>query len=234
MLARLSLLALLVAGSAGTAEADKKPAKPAPKYTAADCDTAMAKLRPVLEQIVAEAAKQAGKPATKPDMTEMVRECKKAVAKGDDAGIDCVLHAADRAAVRACVDEGVKAYQAKLKRVEASLAIHKLRRNLQLYVTEASAFPTGKAATLPDKPCCPQPDQRCAVTDAWAKDPLWSKLDFQVDEPSRFQYSYQSDGKTAHVTAVGDPSCDGKPITFTLDAKLVEGAPVFTQTDPPS
>jgi hypothetical protein len=233
MLARLLPLSLVVAGSAGTAHADKKPARPAPKYTAADCDTAFAKLRPVLEEIVVQAAKQAGKPATKPDVTEVLRDCKSTVAKGDDPGLDCVLHAGDRAAVRTCVEDGVKAYQARITRVEASLALLKLKRQLSIRATETTAFPTGKARTLPDKSCCAQPDQQCAVTGAWAKDPLWTQLDFQLDEPSRFQYTYQSNGKTARVTAVGDPTCAGKPITFTLDAKLVDGAPVFTQTDPP-
>ncbi|HEX4419350.1 MAG TPA: hypothetical protein VH165_15670 [Kofleriaceae bacterium] len=236
MLARLSLLSLslslVVVGSAGAAHA-KKPAKPAPKYTAADCDTAIAKLRPVVEEIAAQAAKEAGQPATKPDMTEMLGECKANVAKGEDPGIECVLHAGDRAAVRVCVDEGVKAYQARLKRIEASMALSKLRRQLSLVMMETAGFPAGKARTLPDKPCCPQPDQQCAVTGAWAKDPVWTKLDFQIDEPSRFQYSYRSDGLTAHITAVGNPMCSGTPITFTLDAKIVDGAPVFTQADPP-
>jgi hypothetical protein len=127
----------------------------------------------------------------------------------------------------------MKADQARQQRVEALMALNQLKGELSILAAGATAFPAGKARTLPDKPCCPQPDQQCPVTSAWAKDPLWTQLYFQLDEPSRFQYSYQSDGKTARVTAVGDPTCAGTPITFTLDAKLVDGTPVFTQTDPP-
>src|SRR6266478_1926075 len=69
--------------------------------------------------------------------------------------------------------------------------------------------------------------KRAVVTD-WTSDPVWTALEFQIDEPNLFHYSYESDGKTFKATAVGDLDCDGKPSTYTLDGKSENGNPSVT------
>jgi hypothetical protein len=115
---------------------------------------------------------------------------------------------------------------------EAQLQLTKLGKNLRTYFITSDAFPKGKAAQLPEKACCAQPNHKCAVTKAWEKDSVWATLDFQIDDPNQFQYTFESDGKTAKATAVGDPTCSGKPVTYTLEAKAVGGNPQFTITEP--
>ncbi|CAN5907008.1 hypothetical protein BH11MYX3_BH11MYX3_41870 [soil metagenome] len=48
------------------------------------------------------------------------------------------------------------------------------------------------------------------------RDPTWAALHFQIDDPNRFRYSYESDGKTANASAIGDLDCDGVMITYKL------------------
>lgn len=146
--------------------------------------------------------------------------------------LTCILAAADKAAVSACLTTAMKDTTDKARKSEALLQLNKLGKNLKTYFITESAFPKGKAARLPEKACCAQPDHKCAVTTAWEKDRVWAALDFSIDDANLFQYTYESDGKTARATAVGDPSCSGKPLTYTLDVKVVNGNPQVTLIEP--
>lgn len=217
----------LVTGLVATAAADPK------KLTAADCAPLVAKLWPVVQEL----AKAAGKPVAESERTTFVDECKKAIAKDPDHAdpmLVCVAAAADTPAVKACMAAATQAYADKAKRTEAPLNLNKLGKNAKIYFITSAQFPVGKASTLPEKPCCPQANHRCAVSKAWAKDPVWAALDFQIDDPNLFQYTYTSlaPGLTFKATATGDVSCSGKPVTYTLDGKIVDGNPVVTLTEP--
>jgi len=118
------------------------------------------------------------------------------------------------------------------KSSEAELQLNKLGKNSKTYFITQSEFVKGTAATLPDGDCCKNPGGTCAVSDAWAKDPVWQSLDFQIDEPSRLHYSYESDGKAFTATAVGDPACDGKTVTITVEGSAVNGNPELKITGP--
>jgi hypothetical protein len=57
-------------------------------------------------------------------------------------------------------------------------------------------------------------------------------MEFQIDEPFRYRYSYESDGQTFTATAVGDPDCDGKPGTYTLTGSVDNGNPKVELKEP--
>jgi hypothetical protein len=120
------------------------------------------------------------------------------------------------------------------RRPEALLQLDKLTKTSKtLYITNAS-YLAGSAGPTPAQPCCGQPDNKChsAPTD-WTNDPVWHGLDFEIDDPNLFQYSYRSDGKTVDATAVGDLDCDGIFITYTLHMDATNGNPSASITEPP-
>jgi hypothetical protein len=130
-------------------------------------------------------------------------------------------------------------YMHKSKTSEASLQLNKIGKNAKVAFITNSEFPKGTAALLPKssggKGCCGSPNNKCAVSTEWASDPIWSQLDFQVDEPGNYRYSYTSDGKTFVATAVGDLDCDGEEATYTLTGEADASGNVSTRlvTPPP-
>ena len=136
----------------------------------------------------------------------------------------CVMAAADTPAVKACLEVATKAYVDKSKKTEASLQLNKLSKNPQGVLHHERRVPKGQGqAPARDRVLRPVGSRKCAVTKAWEKDPMWSALDFQIDEADLFQYTYESDGKTFKATAVGDVGCTGHPQTFTASGKVVNG-----------
>jgi len=131
------------------------------------------------------------------------------------------------------VAEANKTYLDKSKKTEAALALNQLAKNAKAAYITSAEFPKGTAKQLPDPPCCAQPDHHCAVSTAWASDPVWKALDFQIDEPNLFQYSYQSDGQHFTATAIGDLDCDGTSITYKLEGSAKDGQPSTELTEPP-
>lgn len=136
-------------------------------------------------------------------------------------------------AIAACgAKEEADAYKAKSQATEAKLMLNRMSKNLKAHFVEHDAFPVGKAGLSPAAPCCKNTGGKCPATSDWAKDPVWSALDFELVEPHRFQYSYQSDGKSVLATAVGDLDCDGTMITYKLEmARGNSGEPTVTFTD---
>jgi hypothetical protein len=123
-------------------------------------------------------------------------------------------------------------YMKKSKQTESSLMLNKIAKNAKLYYNANGSFPKGTSKTLPERPCCPN---KCAITTAWASDPVWSELDLAIDDPNLFQYSYESkDGTTATALAVGDLDCDGTSITYRLDLKAENGMASAIITEPPA
>jgi Tfp pilus assembly protein PilE len=130
-------------------------------------------------------------------------------------------------------------YMHKSKASEASLELNKLGKNAKVYFITNSEFPKGTAAQLPKssggKGCCGSPNNKCAVSTEWASDPVWSQLDFQIDEPGNYRYTYTSDGKSFLATAVGDLDCDGEEATYTLTGDADASGNISTKliTPPP-
>lgn len=88
---------------------------------------------------------------------------------------------------------------------EVSLNLGKLTRNARSAFIADEKFPIGTVGPTPAAPCCGQPDNQCPVTDAWKKSSVWRDLEFEIDEPTYHQYSYESDGKTSGAPATEFP-----------------------------
>jgi hypothetical protein len=115
----------------------------------------------------------------------------------------------------------------KVKITEASLMLNKIGKNAKRMFGETGKYPIGKAAPTPATDCCKGDGGKCAVDPKqWTVEP-WASLEFTIDEPHLFRYSYDgSDGKSFTATAVGDPDCSGKPVTDTLTGALTaDGRP---------
>jgi type IV pilus assembly protein PilA len=130
-------------------------------------------------------------------------------------------------------------YMKRSKQTEASLQLNKIGKNAKRAYYENGAFPRGRTGLTPPTTCCGQgpPPNHCVTSlDDWVKNPVWHALDFEIDEPSLFRYSYESDGKTFTAQAVGDLDCDGIEITYKANGGLDPAThnPTFTLTEPPA
>jgi Tfp pilus assembly protein PilE len=124
-------------------------------------------------------------------------------------------------------------YQKHTKPTRVSLELNRLGKNLKAYYIESSAFPIGDAPLTPDKTCCGQPSNKCAVDPAMFTG-VWQKVDFQLDEPTSYRFSYHSDGKTVEISAVGDLDCDGQEATYKLEVAAPNGNPTAAIAPPAS
>jgi hypothetical protein len=228
----LALVALVACShpSPAPAPAPVAPAPAAPVTQAGDdCTRVLDKSFPVIVEMVQKAGKQIGDA----EKAQMIDQCRESLAKGHrDPAMDCILAAADQAGVRDCFVKGLKEYRSETAAGEGKARMRVMKRTLEEKFAETAAFPTGKIALTPATPCCKQPDQVCAASAADWKAPAWQALDFAVEDHSRFQYSYVSDGKTVTATAVGDMLCDGHAITVTLTGKIAGGKPVIEINEP--
>ena len=127
-------------------------------------------------------------------------------------------------------------YVSKSKATEASLELNRIGRRAKMAYGEQSQFPIGSAPLTPAQACCGQPSNKCQSNPSDWQNPVWQALDFSIDEPSLYRYSYESkDGKTFVAKAVGDLDCDGQEATYELDGKIDEaGNPTVTLTKPPA
>ncbi|MBZ0231780.1 MAG: hypothetical protein K8M05_05475 [Deltaproteobacteria bacterium] len=130
---------------------------------------------------------------------------------------------------------GAEEYVQKSKRSEAELNLESIKRSLKAHYAEMAMFPTGSAPLTPATACCAHsPDRKCPPNRSdWQGVAVWDSLDFEMSEPSYFQYSYESnDGKSAVARAVGDLDCDGMTITFELRCEAPDGEVSCTLTKP--
>lgn len=114
------------------------------------------------------------------------------------------------------------------KKSEAEIMLNKLGQAARIEFNTNMSFPVGQAPLTPAVSCCADNHngkKKCAPQLARWATPVWRALDFQIDEPHYFQYSYKSDGKTFVATAVGDLDCDARTIKYELRGKVVNGNP---------
>jgi Tfp pilus assembly protein PilE len=130
-------------------------------------------------------------------------------------------------------------YLRKSKKSEGELHMQMIGKAAKRVYGETGAFPIGKTALLPANPtrnygnnCCGGyggvagapgrvVSNRCTADPAaFARDPVWHALDVSIDEPSVYQYDYQSDGKTFTARAIGDADCDGSSATWELHGSV--------------
>jgi type II secretory pathway pseudopilin PulG len=126
-------------------------------------------------------------------------------------------------------------YMKRSKKSEPALMLNKVGKNAKRAYSETGKFPPGSAPLTPPQPCCGQPNNHCAAVPAlFAADRVWAALDFQIDEPNLFQYSYSAsaDGQRFVAKAIGDLDCDGVFITYELTGAVSNGTPSVTLTEP--
>src|SRR4051812_9117639 len=121
-------------------------------------------------------------------------------------------------------------YMKKSKKTEASLQLNKIMKNDKVEYNTKSSFVTASGASLPIGTACPA---KFPITTAWTSDAGWSALDFQIDEPNLFQYTYTGGTTAASATARGDLDCDGTFIFYTLALSAPGGNAQAIITEPP-
>jgi type IV pilus assembly protein PilA len=122
------------------------------------------------------------------------------------------------------------------KKSEAALQLNKIGKNNKRTYAETGSYVVGIGGTAPAKQttgCCGYPDNHCPVDPVGFSDTAWRKLDFQIDEPSLFSYSYNGLAATFTALADGDLDCDGTEIHYTLKGTAVNGNPAVSLSEPP-
>jgi type II secretory pathway pseudopilin PulG len=150
------------------------------------------------------------------------------------------LSAAMTGVVAAVAIPAAMDYMKRTRKTEAALQLARIARNAKRNYSETSSFVVGTAAQLPRKlgigGCCSGGGasfNHCkAVPDSFEADPVWKRLDFQIDEDSLFYYDYTGTATTFTARATGDLDCDGTEIVYTLVGKVVDGKPVVQLIEP--
>ena len=114
-------------------------------------------------------------------------------------------------------------YMKKSKSSEASLNLNKIGKNLKTEFQTSSSFVVPNGAMLPDATgtCCNKgtagmPKDKCPPVVTWATDSGWSDIEFQVGEPSQYNYQYVGGALAATAYAVGDLDCNTVLSSWTL------------------
>lgn len=119
--------------------------------------------------------------------------------------------------------------------VEAALQLRKIGLHQKRIFSETGSFVVGSVEPTPLLPCCRGPSQHCLSEPGdWVRQPVWQAVDFQVDEPSLFQYSLHSAPRSFTARAVGDLDCDGVPVVFELVGSVVDGEVILKLVEPPA
>lgn len=145
-------------------------------------------------------------------------------------------------------------YMKKSKTSEASLNLNKIGKNLKTSFDQDSSFPDGTGgALLPanndlagGKNCCggygtavggtkgTKVNNKCDADPAsFQADDIWKEIEFSMNEPSQYQYSYkatQANGTdaSAEAYAIGDLDCNNESSTWTLQAKAISNGTSIT------
>lgn len=148
-------------------------------------------------------------------------------------------------------------YMKRSKTTEAPLMLNKLGKTLKRMSQEIGTFsstpsgsplPANSSPVPPGANCCgghggitggtipTTVNNKCtADPDSFRADAGWLQLDFSVDEPGQYQYSYQGDALAPTAYAIGDVDCDGVSATYTLQMKkLSNGNPQQNLIPPPT
>ena len=117
-------------------------------------------------------------------------------------------------------------YMKRAKTTEASLSLNKIGKAAKRVRGEIGTFPVATGAMLPHASgtCCGDSggtsavNNKCTpVPNSFLADPAWGQLEFSVDEPSQYSYSYvPSTGDSFTSYASGDTDCDGVLATYTM------------------
>jgi hypothetical protein len=190
---------------------------------------------------MAGAMKAEAKGGKEPDKAEMVGKCKEELKQHPEreAMLDCVIAidgevSMDKLAGCASAKGGKDDHGGpRVRMTEAALQLNKIGKNAKRVLGETGAFPKGQVGLSPATVCCSGQGAKCPVDAKAFADPVWQALEFTLDEPHLFQYTYQGDGKTFTATAVGDLDCDTNMITYKLEGSIdASGNPTVKLSQP--
>ena len=143
-------------------------------------------------------------------------------------------------------------YIKKSKTSEASLNLNKIGKNLKTEFDSSNAFPGATGALAPvnaaaagGNNCCGGHGTPKGGTDSGKVNNKcdakpeeftggWAELEFSVNEPSQYQYSYAPGattvgaGATALAYAIGDLDCNSASSTWTLQATAISAGSTVT------
>jgi prepilin-type N-terminal cleavage/methylation domain-containing protein len=124
-------------------------------------------------------------------------------------------------------------YMKKSKKTEASLQLNKIGKNDKVYYISNASFVTTNGAAKPaGVSACAGVNKHFAVDNTWAADTGWLTLDFEIDEPNLFKYTYSGGASTFTAFAQGDLDCDGTFVTYTLTGTSTSGNPAVSLSEP--
>lgn len=189
-----------------------------------DCQRFVDKAWPVLDKMMSTAS-AAGKP--RPSKAKLVELCRQTPRR--DASMDCVLAAADQAAVGACLSSAFTDYMGRSKSSELRVRASMLAKGTKVVHAETAAFPVARTEWVPAASCCAQPDHTCAFDGAAWDAPPFRDLDFMIEDASRIRVRY--DGTAEAYTAVlwSDDDCDDEQDAseiVTVRGRVENGNPI--------
>ena len=131
-------------------------------------------------------------------------------------------------------------YVRRSKTTEATMNIRKIWDSAVAYYESehaasdgsilAKQFPDGMEGSTPVLKCCINPGEKCAPNPSIWNVPSWAALNFSVDDPHYYQYTYGLDDalvgpsgvRTGFIAmAVGDLDCDDTFSTFMRHGKVL-------------
>lgn len=121
---------------------------------------------------------------------------------------------------------------------EPDIQLNRIAKAAKVAFLTNGNYPKGQSATLPESRqlgCCDSDKFKCPASNKWASDPVWKELDFAIEEPTFFRYTYEStDGQSFTATAMGDLDCDAITITYKVSGSVKDGSPVTTPLELPT
>lgn len=141
-------------------------------------------------------------------------------------------------------------YMKRARTTEAAIGLNKIGKNAKRSYGDTSSYSTVSGALLPTgvsatTGCCggkggtvanpgTKVINKCTEDSAGFKvDPGWSALEFSIDEPGLYGFSYKAGtGTSFDAFAYGDVDCDGVPAIFTVQGRLIVGSPQMNFVNP--
>jgi type IV pilus assembly protein PilA len=121
------------------------------------------------------------------------------------------------------------------KRGEAELNLDAIQKKIQGLQGTAPGFPVASSGETPGATCCDsgRDDRRCEPDAAlWVGNAAWDVLDFDIQKPHFFRYSYEGTNDEYEAYAVADTNCDGEEFRYTDFGEMVDGKPQFRREKP--
>jgi type IV pilus assembly protein PilA len=131
-------------------------------------------------------------------------------------------------------------YMKKSKSSEASLNLNKIGKNEKTKFQTESTFTQADGKALPAHTktgCCGgiggasngEVTNKCKQdTAAFQAEPGWQDMEFSVDEPSQYFYSYKGGSDLATAFAIGDLDCDTRESTWVLTLQATTNGSAYT------